>query len=74
MLSFLHGDIADGTSDDCDANGTPDEREPCVCELNCDDAVGAADLAILLGNCGYSRRRKKATSSQGKSAEPIQAA
>lgn len=45
-------DIADGTSDDCDDNGTPDECEPCAGDVNCDGTVGASDLAALLANWG----------------------
>lgn len=46
-------DISNATSSDCDTDGIPDECEtPCPADLNCDGAVGPADLAMLLGNWG----------------------
>ncbi len=44
-------DIADETSQDDNANGTPDECE-CPADLDGDGMVGAADLAMLLGAWG----------------------
>ena len=40
------------TSADCDANGTPDECEPCLGDLDCNGVVDAFDLASLLGSWG----------------------
>ncbi len=44
-------DIVDGTSQDGNRNGTPDECE-CPADLDGDGIVGAFDLAMLLGGWG----------------------
>ena len=44
-------DIASGSSEDDNANGTPDECE-CPADLDGDGNVGAFDLAMLLGTWG----------------------
>lgn len=45
-------DIAGGDSSDCDSDGIPNECEPCAADLDCNGAVGATDLAFLLGSWG----------------------
>ena len=45
-------DIFDGTSDDEDGNGIPDECEPILGDIDGDGTVGANDLLILLANWG----------------------
>jgi hypothetical protein len=45
-------DIADGTSFDANGNGQPDECEGCLYDIDGDGAVGAGDLAMVLGDWG----------------------
>ncbi|MEE9129905.1 MAG: dockerin type I domain-containing protein, partial [Phycisphaerales bacterium] len=45
-------DIFDGTSDDQDGNGIPDECESIPGDINGDGVVNSVDLLILLVNWG----------------------
>ena len=46
-------DIADGTSEDVNNNGIPDECE-CIADLDGDGSVNVADLLTIIDNWGES--------------------